>query len=186
MELTVVILTLILVYILFKTNSYYKEIDYISVGDSSFVVRDLPDKQQAAELLKEIDIRIVKLIDYMCSSGNELGYRLKRNYKSNSLSEGSLDHKYTTYTVNKGEQIVFCLRDRGSEKLHKLNMMMFVALHELSHIGSISEGHTQEFKTKFTELLGLASKIGIYTNEKFTSNPQTYCGTVINNDGGLV
>jgi hypothetical protein len=145
----------------------------------------LPDKQEAAELLKEIDIRIVKLIDYMCANKHDMGIYLKKKYNSNSLSEGTLDHKYTTYTVNKGEQIVFCLRDRGSEKLHKLNMIMFVALHELSHISSKSEGHTDEFRKNFIELLKIATKIGIYSNERFSSNPQTYCGTIINNDGGM-
>jgi hypothetical protein len=185
MEITLLIISIILAYILIKANGYYQEIDYVSIGDSNFLVRDLPDKQQAAELLKEIDIRISKLIEYMCVNRHDLGMYLKKKYKSNSQSEGTLDHKYTTYTVNKGEQIVFCLRDRGSEKLHNLNMVMFVALHELAHIGCKSEGHTDEFREKFRELLRIATKIGIYTNERFSSNPQTYCGTIINNDGGL-
>jgi hypothetical protein len=185
MELTLFILSLILVYLLIKTNGYYQEIDYVSVGDSEFLVRDLPDKQQAAELLKEIDFKILKLIQHMCINKHPLGLHLKNKYKSDSLSEGTLDHKYTTYTVNKGEKIVFCLRNRGSEKLHKLNMMMFVAIHELAHIACKSEGHTPEFKTIFTQLLMIATKIGIYTNERFSSGPQTYCGTLIDNDGGL-
>jgi hypothetical protein len=183
MELSLIIISIILACLLIKANGYYQEIDYVSIGDSNFLVRDLPDKQQAAELLKEIDIRIVKLIEYMCVNRHDLGIYLKKRYKSNSISEGTLDHKYTTYTVNKGEQIVFCLRDRGSEKLHKLNMMMFVALHELAHIASKSEGHTDEFRENFRELLIIAKKTGIYTNERFSTNPQTYCGTIINNDG---
>jgi hypothetical protein len=64
-------------------------------------------------------------------------------------------------------------------------MMMFVAIHELAHIACKSEGHTSEFKTIFTQLLIIATKIGIYTNERFSSGPQTYCGTLIDNDGGL-
>ena len=57
---------------------------------------------------------------------------------------------------------------------------MFVILHELGHVASISYGHEEEFKNNFSYITHLASSLGIYKPEDFSSNPKTYCGTKIN------
>ena len=53
-------------------------------------------------------------------------------------------------SINKGEKIAFCLNTRkGGNKLIDENTLMFVALHELSHVGTVSIGHTQDFWRNF-------------------------------------
>lgn len=165
-------------------NNYYKDIDIVKgLNNVDYIVRDLPDKKLAANTLSKISNKLSQLIDFV--KDPLIKKRLKNRYKANKLSEGTVDYKYTTYTLNKGEKMVFCLRDRKSEKLHRLNILMFVAIHELAHVASISEGHTEEFKKNFQLLLKTAIENGLYTNEKFSENPQTYCGTVINSNGGV-
>lgn len=178
-----ILILLLIPLFFFYLNNYYSDIDVVKINKEKFLVRDLPDKYDAAELLLEIGNRLEKLINFLEKTHPKLYERLKTRFKKNKLSEGTLDYKYTTYTVNKGEQMVFCLRSRESDKLHHLNILMFVAIHELAHVASHSEGHTSEFKENFKLLLQQAIKSGVYINEKFSENPKSYCGTLINNNG---
>ena len=57
---------------------------------------------------------------------------------------------------------------------------MFVILHELAHVMSISYGHEDEFKNNFSYITHLASSLGLYKPQDFQTNPKTYCGTEIN------
>ena len=177
---------IVLIGLFIFTNEQYKDISLIEAHDNiHYLVRDLPDKKEAAETLSKIRQQLLKLITTLESTHPILFKRLNSRFKHEKLSEGTLDYKYTTYTVNKGEKMVFCLRDRKSEKLHKFNILMFVAIHELAHVASVSEGHNEEFKKNFTILLNSAIKHNLYTNQRFSENPQTYCGTVINSNGGV-
>ena len=76
------------------------------------------------------------------------------NYALSNLVQSTPDSKYTSYSVNKGEKVVLCLRSRNSkEELVDENILMFVALHEMGHICTKSIGHTEEFWTNFKWLL---------------------------------
>ena len=57
--------------------------------------------------------------------------------------------------------------------------MMFVAIHELSHMMTIDDGHTKEFWNNFKYLLRHAIKNGVYSYQKFSENPKKYCGMTI-------
>ena len=100
------------------------------------------------------------------------------------MIESTPDAEYTSYSVNKGEQIYFCLRAKSedetkNERLAKHNIMMFVALHEMSHLMTKSVGHEQEFWDNFKILLKIGIKIGIYQHVDFNRQPVDYCGTKI-------
>ena len=76
--------------------------------------------------------------------------RLVSNFNPDAFSETTPDAKYTSYSVNKGEKIVFCLRDKkDGETLVKENIMTFVAIHELGHLMTKSIGHEPEFWNSF-------------------------------------
>ena len=52
--------------------------------------------------------------------------RLKDRFSVDNVSESSSTDKYTSYSVNKGEQIVFCIRSKnGKEEIHNENTIMF-------------------------------------------------------------
>ena len=85
------------------------------------------------------------------------------------------------YSENKGEKIAFCLGD-DKEDLDNLidqNTLMFVALHELSHLATKSIGHTKEFWDNFKFILQESEKIGIYTPVDYKKNKTNYCGMKI-------
>jgi hypothetical protein len=57
---------------------------------------------------------------------------------------------------------------------------MFVTIHELAHIMTLSIGHTKEFWSNFKFLLKASVKVGIYDNVDYSKTPQPYCGIEVN------
>jgi hypothetical protein len=108
--------------------------------------------------------------------------RLHHKFDPDQLSESNSGSGYTSYSVNKGEKVVFCIRQRDDqEQLLDLNTMMFVAIHELAHIMTESVGHTQEFWDNMKFLLGVAmtDELKLYHYQPYHLEPQAYCGTLI-------
>jgi hypothetical protein len=164
------------------------DVTYINKGGIEFLVRNLDDKEQAAKLLSDICSKLTKLVNHVdedidnsknTEDQKEGIKRLKKNYNANAIVESSPGNKYTSYSINKGEKIVFCLRSKDDNKLVDLNTMMFVAIHELAHLMSKDIGHTKEFWDNMKYLLKRSIEIDIYTKQDFNSNPKEYCGTMI-------
>jgi predicted metal-dependent hydrolase len=108
--------------------------------------------------------------------------RLEQKVNLDNISESSPNSTYTSYSVNKGEKIVFCLRQHDpQEQLIDLNTMTFVAIHELAHIMTLSVGHTDEFWNNMKFLLGLSisKDVGIYQYQDYQRSPKSYCGITI-------
>ena len=147
-----------------------------------YTVQSMPDKVEAANLLAQIREGLIKLVEHLkrIQSDDERTKSISDKFQPDKISEGKDDTRYTSYSVNKGERIVFCLRSRDKKKeLMDLNTMMFVALHELAHIGTKSVGHTDEFWKNFRWLLEEAVQIGVYKEQDFKSKPKPYCGITI-------
>lgn len=77
-----------------------------------------------------------------------------------------------SYTINK-TRIYMCIRD-SNNRYYDDNSLMFVLLHEISHVICKSIGHTEEFHKIFEDLLVEAEKVGIY-NSKIPMI-KNYCG----------
>jgi WLM domain len=73
-----------------------------------------------------------------------------------------MENGYTSYSVNKGEKIVMCVRQKDNSLVPK-NVVMYVGIHELSHIMTSDIGHTPEFWDNFKFLLakGQSDMMGI-------------------------
>ena len=157
-----------------------------SVDNSYYWVRNLPDKNQAANILANIKINIYKLVNYLQKNKEQFPENMKyikdlvTRTKDIVIMETGADEKYTSYTVNKGERIVFCLRSKVINSIHDMNTLMYVVIHELGHIGCPEFGHTPLFKQIFKFLLIQSSKISIYNPIDYRKNPQNYCGMEIN------
>lgn len=78
-----------------------------------------------------------------------------------------------SYTVYKSV-ITLCLKDPITDKYYPMNMLMYVALHELTHVVTYSQGHGPEFKNNFREVLKIAVEKGIY--DPTIPILQSYCG----------
>jgi len=227
---TIIIITLIIIiYKYFEGQSYDIVMVKSNVNGKSYLVRNVENKQEAADLLGTIAVKLEKLVNIINDSGYETIYnnymkptldketqnnnkknekdkdivdgqdggnsevsnlennikmklkddirRLYKNFNPEAFSETTPDAKYTSYSVNKGEKIVFCLRDKKEgETLVKENIMTFVSIHELAHLMTKSVGHEPEFWSNFKLLLKISIDNGLYKNIDFNSTPKPYCG----------
>jgi predicted metal-dependent hydrolase len=150
----------------------------------SYRVQDLPDKQDAANRLSQVRTGLDKILheyrqpEYFHDEPTQL---LVQRLKIDHLMENDIASQYTSYSENKGERIVLCLRDKTAEPypLIDINTIMFVTLHEMAHLMTVSSGHTQEFWTNFRRLLQDAMKAGVYTQVNYSRSPVEYCGMMI-------
>lgn len=113
--------------------------------------------------------------------------QLFRRYNRQAIYEISPRNKsnLTSYTENKGEQLVLCLREKspgpsGDNELHDKNTMIFVVCHELAHIMNDEWGHEEDFWKLFKVVLENAVECGIYTPVNYRVQPINYCGLVLN------
>jgi hypothetical protein len=60
--------------------------------------------------------------------------------------------------------------------------MVFVAIHEMSHILTESLGHGPDFWNNFAWLLKEAELINIYKHQDFKAHPVKYCGMSITDE----
>lgn len=154
-----------------------------------YLVRDVSDKQHASNTMARIRENIIRLSDYLWTNRSDeknKDYvdnidRLHAYAKNIVLVESTQDSIYTSYSVNKGEQIVFCLRSRkGLNNLHNINLMMYVVLHEISHVACpIYDNHGPLFKKIFAFITNNAISVGLYQKIDFGSSPEEYCGLMI-------
>jgi len=152
------------------------------VDNKYYIVRNVKHKQKSADTLAHINLRVEKLLNHLKTQKTHIEniQLLLERYDRNNLVENiNLDN--TTYIINKGSKLAVCLTTRDyKEDIYDINSLMFVIIHELSHIGSKSYGHNKEFKDFFTFLLNRSIHLGIYKYVDYSVNPQEYCGIEIN------
>lgn len=180
----IVLLCLIGIILWFVYDTYFQgNFEWVksSVDNNVYKVQSLPDKEEAANLLAQIRENIVTLTGHLQKAYQDdpRTERIVVNFNPANISEGSngTHTEYTSYSVNKGEKIVFCLRAKNdNDQLVDINTMMFVALHELAHVATESTGHTDEFWSNFTWLLEESINIGVYKQHDYRAKPVKYCG----------
>jgi hypothetical protein len=156
------------------------------IDEKYYLVRAVNDSQHASNMLARIKQNIVKTTKYVKDNRDKYPDmtqyidQLDRRIKNAIIQENSKNSKYTSYSVNKGEQIVFCLRTTSdSGELHDINLLMYVVLHEMAHVGCPETGHTPLFVKIFKFLCQRAVEINLYTKINFNQNPTKYCGMEI-------
>lgn len=177
----IIVIVCIVLFFAYRFVNYHSEMTQVmSIDGNIYYVRNTKDKQISADTLAEIKKRLKTLVAHMIEKyPNDENVNLLRTRFRNSteFSEGILDKAYTTYTLNKGDGIVFCLTTRDSEeRIYDINTLMFVAIHELAHVGSFSINHTSEFKKVFKLLLKESIETHLYFYENYSISPKEYCG----------
>lgn len=178
----VVIIVLTTIYLYIDTKNSNLIYERAELDGNMYLVRNVEDKVKAANLLAAIRQKLERVIDYLVQKypDKDNVARLKSKFRAENIEESEAGSKYTSYSVNKGEKIVFCIRSKDKEaRLEDENLLVFVALHELGHVMTKSTGHTEEFWDNFRFLLKESIKIGVYKRQDFKKNPQKYCGTKI-------
>ena len=167
------------VFLFYEKRSNEVEMVESTVDGKQYLVQKMPDAKRAANLIATIREKLVKLVDYCKQeySTNEDINRMAQKFNPNNITEVGKNSKYTSYSVNKGEKMVLCLRSRdGQDHLIDENTLTFVAIHELAHIKTKSIGHTDEFWKNFKFLLQKAIKLGLYQKVDYSKYPKPYCG----------
>jgi len=147
-------------------------------------VRDMPDKQKAADLLARVRRKLRTLIDALRQRFPNKPQVIQLNEKFEAdprrFYEATPDAEHVSYSVNKGDSIHLCLRQREgkSEPLVDENVMVFVALHEMGHVITppTVKSHGPEFWNNFGWLLREAEDLKIYKYQDFKAHPVSYCG----------
>jgi hypothetical protein len=168
----------------FKKGAYDMALVKSSVDGNSYLVRNMNDKEAAANRLAQIRDKLLRLMKSLQQTYSDRPFvkQILKNFDANPerFTESTPDAAYTSYSVNKGEKVYMCLRQRNdSEELVDENILIFVALHEMSHIGTSSIGHTREFWNHFAWLLERAEELGLYKFQDFAAHPVEYCGVHI-------
>lgn len=150
-----------------------------SIDNNEYLVRNLKDKEAAANMLAKLRMKLEKLCELMKVKypTDESVQRMNEKFNSDNITEAGKNNQYTSYSVNKGEKLVFCIRQKDEqETIVDENTLTFVSIHELAHIMTKSVGHTPEFWANFKRLLKEAVANSLYINEDYAQNPKDYCG----------
>ena len=179
--LIIIIVSLICIYYIYN---YYLNFGLIKVkskiDNNEYIVQIKDDSLEAANLIAKIREKLIVLMEHLEKSFGMNDNRvklLKKNFRPDRLKEGVDSPGYTSYSINKGEQIILCLRN--NDKLVDINTLFFVVLHEFAHLATESIGHTEEFWDNFRWILEEAMNIGLYIKQEFKIKNVEYCGMTI-------
>jgi hypothetical protein len=157
-----------------------------TVDGNKYCVREREKVQAAADLLAKITDKCKDLVEYVAKKypSNEDVQRLYENFNPKKVMETLPTSTYTAYSENKGEKLAFCLnrQKEDNDVLIDENTLMFVAIHELSHIMTKSIGHKTEFWQNFKFLLENAKAAGIHSPVDYKKEPKEYCGMKIHDN----
>jgi hypothetical protein len=177
-------------FIIYK-NVFKSDVIYIEIQNKKehyknkkkYLVRNVSDKEQAAEILSNIYYQLELLTDTLLNDPNVINHymykyvsKLKDKLENVEIQESSADSKYTSYSVNKGELLVFCIRSKKNDKIHDINDLLYVAIHELAHIACPEIGHTELFFSINSYLIKKSIEYGIYKYVDYNTEPHEYCG----------
>lgn len=180
----VILFVLLLCIYMFVETDYINDVKYVksTIDNKEYLVRNSSDAIEAANTLAKLREKLTQIVDSLVEKNGDdpRTKRLKNRFNPYKISESAANSTQTSYSVNKGEKIVFCLRSKDkNQDIHDFNTITFVALHELAHIMTKSIGHTTEFWDNFRFILKHAIQHGYYEKQDFRSRPERYCGTMI-------
>tara|TARA_B100000131_G_C17807721_1_gene488361 strand:- start:88 stop:609 length:522 start_codon:yes stop_codon:yes gene_type:complete len=162
------------------------EIQISSLNGKKYGIQEmLPNANESVNLLAKLDIFIDKLMNHLNNkyTDNERVNRLTHRLIDTKIEESPDKPGTSSYTINKGELMALCIRKKDENRdFHDYQTLLFVVIHELAHVASLTKGHNAEFLKNFKWLLAEAEESGLYYPEDYSSNPITYCGVKVTNN----
>ena len=151
-----------------------------------YEMQNLPNKEKAVGIMSQIRSDLEKLYNHYkeepAFASDPPVARFLQRFTPDVFVENDMQSKDTSYSENKGQRVVVCLRDKTKPPQYPIidkNTIMFVVLHEMAHLMTETIGHTQEFWNNFKRILGDAVQIGIYHPVNYAQSPTPYCGMTI-------
>ena len=183
---TLLILFIIFIYIfLFYNNNEFVYIEDNFEGTRYLVQKST--KEESMKILTEITKRLYRLRSYLIENiNNNLEFkpyidRLQKGFNNTrtTIMENSSTSDNTSYNINKGEELVFCLKSKKTGKFHDINLLMYVAIHEIAHIACPVIGHGELYQKIFKFFIDMAEKINIYKRVNYNEKPTEYCDMML-------
>lgn len=171
--------------IYYESDAYNLKCIISSKDGNRYCVRERAKLELAADLLASVTGKCKEVVKYMKEKhpDDDRTKRLVSGFNPTKINETLPTSELTAYSENKGEKLAFCLNTtKDGDKLIDINTLTFVALHELSHIMTVSIGHKQEFWENFKFLLQNAKDAGIYIPVDYKKKPEQYCSMTINDN----
>jgi hypothetical protein len=162
------------------------EVEYVrsNVDGRQYLVQKINQKgagsSEAADALGKISSDIEALIRHMQEKypADQRTHLMAKRFNPDRVSEGSAHSGYTSYSVSKGQSVVLCLRQTDNS-FADVNVVKYVALHELAHLATKEIGHPPAFWDSFKWILKEAIAIGIYKKQDYSKSPQPFCGITV-------
>src|SRR5947209_13972630 len=155
-EFIAILVVVVLIFIIFKKVRIDDRVNVLASDGRNYLVRNTDNKVETAEGLARLNSKVLLLISKLEEEAKiepehlPMVTRLRQRYRPEKISEGIVDQRFTSYTVNKGEEMVLCMRTRdGKDEMYNDNILFYVTLHELAHVGSLTEHHNEEFHKNF-------------------------------------
>lgn len=173
----------------------------IKAGNNAYKVHeDLSNPQDAAKLMDQLNTTALTLIEQIDMKYKDVQAvsalrpearatvlngiaAMKKNFRTASLEENLPERSGgdTSFVIDKGDVFAMCLRDpKNNNQLDtRYNNLVFVLVHELSHLAYSGWGHPSGFWEMFKFLLHEATLLGLYTPINYKATGSPYCGIVI-------
>jgi hypothetical protein len=193
MDKDTIFIVLMVGFILFVCYKLYYESDMFqlkcivsTVDGDKYCVRERNNMLPAVDLLAKTSEKMKNLVSYL-KEKEPTDHRVKRlveKFNANKIVETLPTSEYTAYSENKGRKIAFCLNKEKENNDHLIeeNTLMFVAIHEMAHIATVSIGHNAEFWTNFKYLLKHAVDCKVYNPVDYSQERTDYCGMTISDN----
>ena len=180
------ILLLILIVIIIKGNELFIQYKVASSNNKKYGYQEVfQNTDEAIEIMAKLHSNMLKFVKDLKNKypDDDRVKRLYNGFNRVEIEESPDEKDTTSYTINKGDLMALCLRkQQDGRPFHDENTLLFVIIHEMAHIASISEGHNQEFIDNFRFLLQEATQLGYYSPVNYRNSPITYCGLKVTNN----
>jgi len=183
--IVVILFFTLLILIILERNELFIEYRNSKLNNKQYGIQEEFNKSdEALEILAKLHNNMLDFVNDLNKKypNDDRVKRLVKGFKRADIEEAPNDDG-SSYTINKGDLVAICLRHKEKDHpFHDYNTLLFVIIHEMSHIASISEGHNSEFITNFKWLLREAKKLNYYEPINYQKSPITYCGVKVTNN----
>jgi len=190
-ETILISIIIIFIYIYFFLNKK-NFVSIESYNGTKYMVYNDTLKKDKSNLLASIVKNMCLLKNYLVKNINSDDLKeynlyikqLDKNFNENrtSIYETDPNSDLTSFSVNKGEELSICLKSKSSDKLHDINLLMYVVIHEMAHFACPEIGHGDLFQKIFKKFLEVAVIIDIYHYEDYSTKPVEYCGMILSSN----
>lgn len=156
-------------------DSRSEEIDVVSsVNGKTYKVLRVGNFKEAADMLAALEDKARAFVDAASKKyPKDDNIRRIKKYWTGTITEIPQSDTIA-YAIDKKE-LYMCIRD-STGRVQKLDDLLFVLLHELSHIMNPSWGHDESFWKQFKRTLEIANELGYLPYRDYDNYSVSVCG----------